>query len=237
MAEIDVIELAARAMELRGYTVTRHDTWLEHRDSGILVRPHLLESHPSGTFVRSVVMVTTSHPRLAPDGIVEYQHAVGDTLGAAVSSGFDQWIQLDLIVFLDASRDRTEQCGAMEFEFPGGSAAARTRRAMLGPIGHITAHPERAAPDAEHPFCPCCFLTNTYEAFRPLVEAEGFYGIRLFAARNEDGSAQADCRVNGQDWKSGEHALRNYVDSWPQAGFELRKQYVIVQTLSAPGRL
>jgi hypothetical protein len=235
MAEIDVVELAARAMELRGYAVTRHDTWVEHRDSGFAVRPHLLESHPADTFVRSVVAVTTSHQRLAPEGVVEYQHAVGDTLSEAVSSGIDQWLQLDFVVFLDALRDQAKQCGALEFAFPGGTRPAVTRRAMLGPVGHIMAQPERAAPDAEHPFCPCCFLTNSYEAFRPLIEGEGFYGIRLFAARNDDGSPQADCRVNGQDWESGKQALLDYVASWPQAGFELRKQYVILQTLSGSG--
>jgi hypothetical protein len=56
-------------------------------------------------------------------------------------------------------------------------------------------------------------------------------GIRLFAGRGEDGSAQADCRVSGEDWEDGKRALLNYVDSWPQAGLELRKQYVVMQTL------
>ena len=85
--------------------------------------------------------------------------------------------------------------------------------------------------DAEHPFCPCCFLTNTFDAFKALMESDRFYGIRLFAARGEDGSPQADCRVNGQDWEDGKRALLGYVETWPQAGLEFRKQYVVMQTL------
>ncbi len=225
----EVIELAARCMEQRGHAVTRHDTWLQHRDSGLVITPLLLESHPSKALVRSLVVVTTSHPRLPRDGVLEYQHAVGETLSAAVSSGFDQWTQVDFVVFLDALRDRPEQCQTFEIEFPRDPGSALTRRAVLGPVGHLAAHPERAADDAGHPFCPCCLLTNTFAAFQPFVEADGFFG--------EVGSTQADCRVNGHDWESGKHALRRYAETWPQAGFELRKQYVILQTLSAPGRL
>jgi len=47
--------------------------------------------------------------------------------------------------------------------------------------------------------------------------------------RDQDGAAAADCRVNGEDWKEGERALRAYVEKWPQRGFEARKQYVILQ--------
>jgi hypothetical protein len=231
---VDVVQLAAQAMENQGHAVTRHDTWLEHQSSGLAIRPVLLESHPSKTLVRTVSVVTTSHPRLAPDGVFEYQHAVGETLSEAICDGFDQWAQLDFVVFLDALRDRTEHCGAFDIEFPRAERPGLRRRAVLGPVGHRVAHPERLRDD--HPFCSCCFLTNAFEAFQPLLEADGFYAIRMYGARKEDGSAQADCRVNGQDWEDGIRALRSYVDSWPQAGFEIRKQYVVLQTLSAPSQ-
>ena len=51
----------------------------------------------------------------------------------------------------------------------------------------------------EHPFCPCCLLTRSFEAFRGFMEGDGFYCLRLFAARDTEGVPQADCRVNGED--------------------------------------
>ena len=50
--------------------------------------------------------------------------------------------------------------------------------------------------------------------------------------RDGKGKAQADCRVNGSDWEKGAEALRHYVATWPEAGFEMRKQYVVLHTIN-----
>jgi hypothetical protein len=52
--------------------------------------------------------------------------------------------------------------------------------------------------------------------------------------RDQNRAAIADCRVNGEPFEEGKQALRRYVETWPDAGFEWRKQYVILQTFSAP---
>jgi len=69
------------------------------------------------------------------------------------------------------------------------------------------------------------------EAFKELIEGSRFYGLRLFAARDEKGVPQADCRVNGEDWEKGAEALRKYVTTWPGIGYEFRKQYVVLHTV------
>jgi hypothetical protein len=38
--------------------------------------------------------------------------------------------------------------------------------------------------------------------------------------------------VNGEDWEKGAQALREYAKTWPPAGYEFRKQYVVLQTLA-----
>jgi hypothetical protein len=230
IAQTDLVQLFVEGMARGGYVVTSHEAWLEHRDSGIAIRPRVLESPSAPPFIRSVVVVTTSHPRLPPNGIFEYQHAVASTQREAISNGIDQWLQIDFPVLLDALRDRPEHCMAMEWQFERNGLPGLSRRALLGPVGHLAAHPERAKGGA-HPFCPCCLLTNTFEAFRPLVEADGFYAIRLLASRDENGSTQADCRINGSEWESGKRALCSYADTWPQAGLEMRKQYIVLQTV------
>lgn len=231
----DLVQLTAGVMEQRGYAVANHGTWLEHRDSSIALRPHLVDFHDHSTGrVKSTSTMTVSHPDLIPDGIFEYQHAVGVTLNEALCSGFDQWLQIDFVVLLDALRDQPETCSAVEFKWERGDTPDRKRRALLGPTGHMVEHGEPARDDVEHPFCPCCLLTNTYEAFAPFIQNDGFYGIRLLAIRNPDGSAQADCRINGEDFAAGQRALCDYVKTWPQAGVEMRKQYVVLQTMESP---
>ena len=224
----DVIELTALAMERRGYTVARHDTWIEHRDSGFALKPVLLKSLSSSNQIRSTTAITVSHQDLIPRGVFEYQHAFGVTLDDAIREGIDQWLDLDFVVFLDALQDEPERCQAIDITFPRADGPGLHRRAMLGPVGHMAV--EARPDDDEHPFCACCFLRKSFESFMPLLENDAFYGIRMFAAHDDSGGSQADCRVNGQDWDAGKRALLAYAETWPQAGLELRKQYVILQT-------
>jgi hypothetical protein len=67
-----------------------------------------------------------------------------------------------------------------------------------------------------------------------MISASAFYAVRLFAMRDTDGTASADCRINGEDWLAGKTALIDYVKTWPERGVEFRKQYVILQ--NQPGR-
>src|SRR5215510_2708506 len=199
----DLVQLTAGVMEQRGYAVANHGTWLEHRDSSIALRPHVVDFHDHSTGrVKSTSTMTVSHPDLIPDGIFEYQHAVGATLNEALCSGFDQWLRIDFVVLLDALRDQPETCSAVEFKWERGNRPDRKRRALLGPTGHMVEHGEPARDDIEHPFCPCCL--------------------------------QADCRINGEDFAAGRRALCDYVKIWPQAGVEMRKQYVVLQAMESP---
>ena len=222
---LDLTELTAIVMKERGFPVERRGTALEHRDSGFIIAPVFLDSQPSTTLVRAKTAVTVSHPELIPGGVFEYQHAFATTLEGAIREGLDQWVQLDFVVFLDALRDAPERCQAFDITVQRPDGPHLHRRAVLGPVGHMGGRD-----NDEHPFCSCCFLTNTFEAFKPAVESGAFYGIRMFAAHNENGGSQADCRINGQDWETGKKALLSYADTWPPAGLEFRKQYIILQT-------
>jgi hypothetical protein len=195
----------------------------------------LVELHPLDEGgVSTTTTIEISHPVLTRNGVFEYQHATGMNLEESIARGFDQWADLDFVVFLEALRPRLEACTAMEMAFPEKDGrSGRKRRAIFGPVAHYMAKPAENSPPAEeeHPFCPCCLLTHTFEAYQELFDSDDFYGIRLFAARDENGVPQADARVNGEDWEKGAEALRKYVETWPQAGYEFRKQYVAIQSL------
>src|SRR5260370_921578 len=205
--EIDVVEAAVTALTQCGHRVTSHGTWLEHPDSGFVIYPQLIEFQPlEKGGVHTVTTVEFRHPRLVPDGIFEYQHATGDNSQGSVCSGIEQWAKLDFVALLEALREKPEQCMTLEMTLPQkGPSPELKRRAVLGPVAHYAHQPpaesihESAAEKEEHPFCPCCLLTNSFAAFKSFLESDGFCGIRMYAARDENGQPQADCRVNGED--------------------------------------
>jgi hypothetical protein len=234
--QVNAIDLAAAVLKKRNHSVTNEKTWLLHGASGFMILPQLVAVHPlDDGGVRTVTTMQTNHPVLTPDGVFEYQHSAGDSVADAVSKGFDQWVQTDFVALLEALRPTPESCTIMKMTFPATDARpARTRRVVLGPVAHFMQEPPAKAAQCgtdEHPFCPCCLLTRSFEAFRELIEGDGFYGIRLFAHRTPEGVPEADCRVNGEDWEKGAQALREYAKTWPAAGYEFRKQYIVLQNI------
>jgi hypothetical protein len=142
-------------------------------------------------------------------------------------------VQTDFVVLLEALRDKPRLCQSFTIAFPQAGGPTLHRRALLGPVEYMsmaTIQGTYSVPEDEHPFCPCCFLQNTFETFQPLLENDAFYAIRMYAAQDEQSNVHADCRVNGEDWEPGQQALIDYAGTWPQAGLEQRKQYVILQT-------
>jgi hypothetical protein len=234
--EVNMVSLAQAVFEGRGYSVKNEKTWLLHRDSGFAIYPQFVEAHPLDRGgAQTTTTAQTNHPTLAPAGIFEYQHATGDHVAESISKGLDQWVQTDFVPLLDALRDKPEHCTFLEASLPAAqSKPARIRRAVLGPVAHYMQNPPNTPDECaseEHGFCPCCLLTKSFHVFKPLFEDDGFYGLRLFAARDAEGAPQADCRVNGEDFEEGAQALREYVTTWPRAGYEFRKQYVVLQSV------
>lgn len=240
----NMTDLTDRVLKSGGHAIKRHDGWLEHPASGFMLVPLLVDLSPKEDGgVQTCTTIQINHPTLAPNGIFEYQHSIGDSLAESICEGIDQWMQVDFVTLLDALQSETRECTTLQMEFPESDGhPARIRRAVLGPVAHMMTEPpppeekpvaepvDEEACDADHDFCPCCLLTRSLDAFMPLMEGDGLYAIRMFAARNQDGSTDSDCRVNGEDFEPGAAALREYATTWPNAGVEFRKQYVVLHT-------
>lgn len=227
----NTVDLAYSVLKEEDFDVQREKSWLEHPESGLIIFPQLVEFQPlDDGGIRTTTTLQVNHPLLVPEGTFEYQHSSGDKTEESIRKGFDQWMRTDFLPLLDASQAEPRLCTSMEFPFP----PERVRRAVFGPVMHLREHPpaREMEENEEHPFCPCCMLTNSLETFKELFETDGFIGLRLFAARTPDGSVDADCRVNGIDWEKGVVALRNYASTWTPAGFEFRKQYVVIHTVN-----
>ena len=214
-----------------GYTAERREETL--LCGGVTLSPQFISVdpiHPKGARTGSVIAY--SHPRFGTLSPFEYQYASGEDITAAFTHGFESWADLDWRTILDALGTEPVHSQLMLKTFPGiaPDSGALHRRIVLGPISHaVTESVSHAGPD--HDFCPCCLITQSFDAFSSLFETDAFYGIRLFAAREADGTVQADCRINGEDFDVGRNALRQYALTWPSRGFEYRKQYVIMQSM------
>jgi Family of unknown function (DUF6348) len=233
--QLNVVDLTARALEARGHSGVAHNSWIEHPDSGFIIMPQIVGVEVmDGGGVHSITTIQIHHPTLVLDGVFEYQHAWGDSVEKAMYHGFEQWAQVDFAALLDALRPQPKTCMTLSFSFPEKDGKpAYHRRAILSPVAHYMTNPPAADQKPEaHPFCPCCLLTNTHKAFLSQMKEESFYAVRFFAARRADGSPQADCRVNGEDFKPGMEALCEYVKTWPGSGYEFRKQYVLLHTVA-----
>ncbi|WP_423680986.1 DUF6348 family protein [Undibacterium sp. WLHG33] len=190
--------------------------------------------------VRTCTRIHAWHPQYFSQGISEYQHALGPDEAAAIAEGFAQWVKMDLVVLLDATRDVPRDCTVIEMKVANGTETtegdefaglARFRQVILGPVAHLATNPPPKKKEA-HPFCPCCLFTESMDAFHAVLQTDQFLGVRLFASRDQLGVAAADCRVNGEDFPAALPALTAYVEKWPQRGLEFRKQYVAIRTVS-----
>lgn len=225
--------VASLATELGrlGHQPVARDDYLQLEDFTLLPQIVSVRPHATGAMQTSTT-IQVAHPELVPEGIFEFQHSTGDDIRRSLAAGFSQWAQVDLPVFRDALRAKAESSMFMVMDpaREGSSALTRSRRVVMGPFIHYAKEP--VAGDDDHPFCPCCLFTNSVDGLFDLLKGDAFYGIRLFASRDADGHVEADCRVNGTDWSSGAERLRQYVHKWPQRGFEFRKQYVAIQSMT-----
>lgn len=231
----DCVQSLQRMLERHGHQPRVDGNVVSDAASGFSFRPLLVgfqPIHPEGA--RTTTTIHVQHPQVIPEAIFEFQHSNGKSMQDSIEAGFDQWCQTDLVTLLEAARPDPRDCTMMIMEIPSRDGRPSIkRRAIFGPVAHLRQQDPEPADAEEHPFCPCCLLTQSMGAFKPLFERPGSFGLRLFAMRGPDGSADADCRVNGEDFPAGKAALKQYVAKWPAAGVEFRKQYVIIQDVPA----
>ena len=211
-----------------GHIATVHDEFLVV-EPGLKITPKMTwfkPNYPSG--IRTTTLVFTEYGDKIPSGTFEFQHAVGDDLRDSLCQGFKSWASVDFPVLREFANDKLTECTAMEVNAPATATRPPTlRRIVLGPPARMY---RNLPPESEeHCFCPCCLLTNSFEAFRDLIDGDSFAAVRLLAFRNDDGTTSADCRINGEEFDTGKLALAKYATTWPGTGFEMRKQYILFE--------
>ena len=208
--------------------------------NGLRFEAELLEVAESGSALRTATRVRTVHPELFPHGLFEYQHAWGETDRASLASGFATWVQTDLVALRAALQHRPQELPVIHYSFDDEQGSYH-RQVLLGPCVHQQTQPSAEPESCEdgHVFCPCCLFTRSIEGFQQPLRSREFVGLRMYVARDEQGEVQADCRINGHDYADALPQLMAYARTWPERGFEIRKQYVVIRNpvppVQAPG--
>jgi len=233
-------EVLAAALSATGITFERLSSHIQLAEGlALAVQPVTTNVIGEGR-VRTCTRIHAWHLQYFPQGISEYQHALGADEAAAIAEGFAQWVKMDLVVLLDATREVPRDCTVIEMNVANGAETteaaehaglSRFRQVILGPVAHLATNPPPKKKEV-HPFCPCCLFTESMDAFHDVLQTDQFLGVRLFASRDQLGVQAADCRVNGEDFPAALPALTAYVQKWPQRGLEFRKQYVVIRTVS-----
>jgi hypothetical protein len=221
--KFDLVQLLAQALREQGVGVAANEG-IVSTESGFELLPLVADVQLRESHVQSVTTIQVHHPLLFPDDYFEFQHSTGDDLRTSATEGFRSWARTDLVVLEDALVTPTKTCMAIELTL----AAGCTRRAVLGPVAYFAERQPPQGPDDHAPFCSCCMLSKSFEAFEELFTRTGPSALRMFAQRDAHGTAAADARVNGLDFPPGKAALTAYARTWPDAGFEFRKQLVVV---------
>jgi hypothetical protein len=228
---VNLVSCLADVLKLSGYIFEQYNSHLKLQ-SGFLLQPRFVTFQllDNGDF-RTVTTINIHHEKLITQGIFEYQHSAESGLERAIVKGLQNWIDTDLVVLIDAKEQELKNSTLLTIRFPEEETKeAFERRVVLGFPMHY--YVDRSIDiEEEHPFCPCCLFTNSYQAFAEQIETTDFYAIRFFVMRDEAGEINADCRVNGEDWEVGKQALIEYGKTWNDRGFEFRKQYIVIQTL------
>ncbi len=191
----DLSALLFDTLAARGFKPVRErEGWLLLPDEGLWLWPQIASYHPNDDgSVSTSTTIEVAHASLLPAGAFKYQHSYGEDIASALTRGFDLWAQVDLVVFKDALTVEMAHCTSlqMQWEPKEGETRSRQRRVLFGPVAHHAAR--EATEEEEHPFCSCCLFTNTWDAYKPQIESDGVYGLRLYAARDAQGKVQADC--------------------------------------------
>ncbi len=240
----------ARVAEALAEILTAHRIRAEIRDSDWVVLPesgYELMPLACGLLplddgrVQTITTIQAHHPDFLPDGIFDYQYGSGADVREALEAAFVPWANTDLVTLVDAASERPVVCPQMIFRMPEREGRPTLyRKATLGPVAHYrerptgSFHPVSATDEPDHIFCPCCFATRSLDALHDLVEPAGIYGIRFVAIRNREGIPLGECRANGQPHEPGAAAVRAYAASWPESGYELRKQSILIQDCDGP---
>lgn len=206
----------------------RAGRWIEHKPSGFLLLPLMVEFYllTEDTY-RTTTTIQIHHKKFGPQGVFEYQHSAGRTVGESIAEGFQNWIKLDFVTLLDAISSKPKRSLVLQIAVPRKNGkGARKRRLILGPLEVRSYSSDR---QANRPSCNACLLARCLDNLTDVLDSDQLACLRLFACRDQFQQPGSDCRINGEEFPQAQASLTSYAESWTGNGFETMKQYVILQ--------
>jgi hypothetical protein len=165
---------------------------------------------------------TTLRPH---QGVREHVFGHGPDIAAAEADAATQIASEVIPPLVEATTGIASVCGFEESGKPSVVLPDRFPpgwRIVLGPLWRWTA-------TGRAPCCLHCILTVGSGALAPLFERGAPACLRIFVGRKADGSAQADCRVDGTDRPEMAARIVERARLWPaEDGFTMRRQTLML---------
>jgi hypothetical protein len=137
-------------------------------------------------------------------------------------AGVQQFTEEVLPVVAEAVSGTANRCQVLTTDGSGEQALPADWRIVLGPLWYLTEH------GGQTPCCSHCLFTLSLPSLRALFAEPRCTGVRIFAARNPDGTGSADCRANGVDLPKAAAAIAAGAAAWPNdGGGAYRRQYML----------
>lgn len=223
----ELLAEAGVAAERRLHSVAVQDTDLEFAITAIWENP---DRPPDGRVRTGGVEIAIRSPTLFDSSAYEYSYGGGLVDQAAHEAAMSNWIAFDFPVLVQAASGREAGCQIMKMARNANNGiASGTWQIYAGPMAYL------AGDSGEQPCCRDCLFTMSLPALLPLMARPKSFALKLVAAKDEDGTTNADCRLNGEDVPEAMETIARAAKGWPAAkGLQLRRQYLYFK---APPRL
>lgn len=208
--------LETRLIEM-GYQVKRHSQYLalivnDELDIGLMVVENP-DNHPSIMHL----MVSASHPKYFPNGIIENVAGAGYSLEDQVNSALDNYINSTFVTIIDSLSDSHNP----DFDF---MAIANGREVLwhpkLGPLnvqGQWNEYPQGEP-----------FFELLKDKIPGQLTSNKINWLKIYISKRADGEIIGECLFNNSTWETASNQIFNYAKSWKIPGeFHGLKQFIM----------
>lgn len=215
-ANVYLIAALYHKLDKMGYKVEKHPQYLSLIVNGDLEIAGMIIDEPNNHPSIIHAMFVTIHPVYFPEGIEEHLAGLGSTIEEKVETALVNYIQSIFLTIMDSLSD--SHVPELDFMTMTGD-----QMVLWHPkIGDLMTQEQWMPIEGE----PLYEVIG--EKVKKNLTGNKLNWIKLFAAKQPDGSVIAECILNNVPWPEGTAAIGAYAESWDTGGrFKTMKQFIM----------
>jgi hypothetical protein len=211
-----LLAFETRLIEM-GYAVKRHTQYLALIVSGELEIGFMviesLENHPSILHL----MVSASHPKYFPSGIIENLVGAGYTLEDQINTALDNYIHSTFVTIMDSFTDSHDTDLDFLAIVNGKEVLWHPKLGTLNAQGQWNEYPEDE---------PLYDLLKNEIASQ--LKTNKINWLKIYISKRADGEIIGECLFNNAPWEAASNKIFDYAKTWDMPGeFKGLKQFIM----------